>query len=67
MKSTTALVFVAALLFLVTAIVACQSEPDSSSTTLEIASGRDPNASVSGSVTYRERLALSEGAQLVVE
>ena len=33
----------------------------------EIKSGRKPNASVSGSVTYRERLALSPGAKLVVE
>ena len=35
--------------------------------TLKIKSGRKPNASVSGSVTYRERLALSPGAKLVVE
>ena len=31
------------------------------------ACGSNPNASVSGTVTYRERLALSPGAQLVVE
>ena len=30
-------------------------------------SGRSPNASVSGTVTYRERLALSPGARLVVD
>ena len=34
--------------------------------TVEALSGRNPNASVSGSVTYRERLALSPDAKLVV-
>ena len=67
MNTTTALVFMAASVFLVTTFVACQSEPDLSNSTLDIPSGRDPNASVSGSVTYQERLALSDGAQLVVE
>ena len=33
----------------------------------DIRSGREPNASVSGTVTYRERIALTEGASLVVE
>lgn len=33
----------------------------------EIPSGREPNAFVSGSVTYRERIALTEGASLVIE
>ena len=45
----------------------CQSEPGPSNTTLEVPSGRTPNASVSGAVTYRERLALTQGATLVVE
>ena len=49
------------------ALIACQNEPDFSSSVLEITSGKDANASVSGSVTYGERLALTEGASLVVE
>lgn len=52
---------------LLLAFVACQNEPDISSSVLEITSGKNANASVSGSVTYRERLALTEGASLVVE
>ena len=48
-------------------LVACGSERSPSNATVEVASGRSPNASVSGSVTYRERLALSPGAKLVVE
>ena len=35
--------------------------------TLEVTSGKSPNASVSGTVTYRERLALTPGATLVVD
>ena len=35
--------------------------------TLEVTSGREPNAWVSGSVTYRERITLSPGAKLEVE
>ena len=49
------------------AVAACRSEPDPSNVTLEVASGRDPNASVSGTVSYRERIALTDGATLVVE
>ena len=67
MKTTTALILAAASVLLLTAFVACQSEPDLSNSTLEIVSGREPNASVSGLVTYGERLALSEGARLIVE
>ena len=33
----------------------------------EIPSGREPNALITGSVTYRERLALSDRASLVIE
>ena len=47
--------------------VACQTAPGLSGGTLEIPSGREPNAVVSGSVTYRERIALTPGASLVVE
>ena len=46
---------------------ACQNEPDPSNSTLELPSGRKPNSSVRGTVTYRERLALTPGATLVVE
>ena len=49
------------------AVVGCQSEAVPDNSTLEIPSGRDPDASVSGTVTYRERLALTPGATLVVE
>ena len=45
---------------------ACASDPAPAGK-LEVTSGRSPNASVSGSVTYRERIALTEGAKLVVE
>ncbi len=46
---------------------ACQSGTAPSNATWEAPSGREPNASVRGSVTYRERLALTPGATLVVE
>ena len=46
---------------------ACQTESEPSNSTLEVTSGRDPNAYVSGSVTYRERLALTPDATLIVE
>ena len=49
------------------AVVGCQSEAVPDNSTLEIPSGREPDASVSGTVTYRERLALTPGATLVVE
>ncbi len=49
------------------AAAACQGDSGPSNTTLEVTSGREPNASVSGTVTYRERLALTEDATLVVE
>ncbi len=45
----------------------CQTAPGSMDGTLEIPSGREPNAAVSGTVTYRERIALTPGATLVVE
>ena len=46
---------------------ACQDGSGPSNAMNEVSSGRDPNASVSGSVTYRERLALTPDAKLVVE
>ena len=47
--------------------VACQAAPGPSDAMLEIPSRREPNAAVSGTVTYRERIALTPGASLVVE
>ena len=49
------------------AMAGCQGEDGRSGGTLEIPSGRDPDASVTGSVSYRERLALTPDATLVVE
>ncbi len=57
---------------------ACQIEPwpatgtrgsprSGPNATKEVPSGREPNAAVTGTVTYRERLALTPGAALVVE
>ena len=46
---------------------ACQIEPWPANATREVPSGREPNAAVTGTVTYRERLALTPGATLVVE
>ena len=48
-------------------MAACGSDPRPANVTVEVPSGRSPSASVSGTVTYRERLALSPGAKLVVE
>ena len=63
----TALLTVIGIWTVLMAAATCQSEPRPSNTTLEVASGRNPNASVSGTVTYRERLALTPGATLVIE
>lgn len=57
------------LLFAIGAIAvlgmaACQDDPAPSNSTMEVTSGRKPNASVSGTVTYRERIALTPGATL---
>ena len=52
---------------LLLAFAACGGDAGPSNSKLEVTSGKDPNASVSGAVTYRERIALTEGATLVVE
>ena len=65
MKTTTKTALLSFLTILLA--VACQSASGPSNATWEAPSGRDPNASVTGSVTYRERLALTPGAALVVE
>ena len=49
------------------ALAACGSNTRPANVTVEVPSGLSPNASVSGTVTYRERLALSPGAKLVME
>lgn len=46
---------------------ACQTAPGPADGTLEIPSEREPDGAVSGTVTYRERIALTAGARLVVE
>ena len=56
----------ATLAVLLTA-AACQGEPESPGGTTTVTSGKQPNASVSGTVTYRERLALTPGARLEVQ
>ena len=66
-KVKSALLYAAGISIVLIASVACGSEHDSSTATVEVPSGRNPNASVSGTVTYRERLALSPGARLVVD
>lgn len=48
-------------------VIACQTESAPSNARLEVPSGREPNASVSGSVTFREQLTLTQGATLIVE
>ena len=63
----TALLYAIGAWLALMAVVGCQSEAEPANSTLEIPSGREPDASVSGTVTYRERLALTPGAKLVVE
>ena len=48
-------------------ISACQDAPDSSNATIEAPSGKTSNASVRGAINYRERLALTQGATIIVE
>ena len=57
-----ALLFVIGVTIVVLAAAACQDEPEPSNAKVEVTSGRSPNASVSGTVTYRERIALTPGA-----
>ena len=52
---------------LLLSFAACGGDAGPSNSKLEVTSGKDTNASVTGSVTYRERIALTEGAILVVE
>ena len=52
---------------LLLAFAACGGDGEPANVKREVTSGKKPNASVTGSVTYRERLTLTEGAKLVVE
>ena len=61
-----ALLFAISVTIVVLAAAACQGEPEPSNAKVEVTSGRSPNASVSGTVTYRERIALTPGATLEV-
>lgn len=58
---------VLAALLLLVALAACGGDAGPTDVKREVTSEKAPNASVTGSVTYRERLSLTEGAKLVVE
>ena len=69
-------VLTAVLVAAIGAAIACGSEPETTEpvtsgakprSSIEIPSDKKPNASVGGTVTYRERLALSPDAKLIVE
>ena len=66
-RMKTALISLAGIWIVLLVFAACQREPGPSNATLEVPSGREPNASVSGTVAYRERLALTADAVLIVE
>ena len=65
-KLKNALLSVIGISIVLLALAACGDDSTPANATVEVPSGKSPNASVSGTVTYRERIALSEGAQLVV-
>ena len=67
MKAKNALLAAIGISIVLVTLSACGSDPTLANATAEVPSGRSPNASVSGTVTYRERLALSQGAKLVVD
>ena len=67
MNPKLALVIFLALSAMLLAAAGCQSESGSAGSTNTVTSGKKPNTSVSGSVTYRERLALTPGARLEVQ
>ena len=66
-RVTLALIWIALAAFASVLLAACQDNGEPIDSVLEITSGKKPNASVSGTVTYRERLALTPGAKLVME
>ena len=67
MKAKNALLAAIGISVALVTLAACGNDPLPANATAEVPSGRSPNASVSGTVTYRERLALSPGARLVVD
>ncbi len=67
MKTKLALAVFLALATIFLALAACQGRSDPTNATTTITSGKGPNASVSGTVTYRERLALTPGARLEIQ
>lgn len=67
MNTRLAVRIVLALFTFVLALAACQSDSGPPTSTTTVTSGKRPNASVSGAVTYRERLALTPGARLEVQ
>ena len=56
----------AVVLIVISVFVGYQALADQGKSVLEVTSGREPNAWVSGSVTYRERITLSPGAKIEV-
>ena len=58
---------IALLKSLMLGFASCQAGASEAGPTSDIASGKAGNASVSGTVTFRERLALTKGATLKVE
>lgn len=67
MKTKTARLSLVGILIGLLIATACQGGTGPSDAASEAPSGREPDASVRGTVTYRERLALTPGASLVVE
>lgn len=66
MKAKTSLLLAGTMIGLM-ATAGCQGEDGPSGGAIEIPSGREADASVAGTVTYRERLTLTPEATLVVE
>ena len=66
-QSAILLLFAIGLSLILLALAGCGDDPGLENSTVEVPSGRSPNASVSGTVTYRERLALTSAAKLVME
>ncbi len=55
------------LMALFIGLASCQAAGGPSGGTSQVVSGRSPDAAVSGTITYRERIALSEDATVIVE
>ena len=54
------------VLVILLAAVACQSTPAPSNATWQASSGRDPDASVRGTVVYREQLTLTDLPPVII-